>query len=83
MKASGSRVRSPNRRDQAQDVDDHGNDERRATQHQQDEMVGTAYDGDRSESDTKGGVDKCINDDNVNKGNVLEISLVNPVNQEE
>ncbi|KAK7843803.1 hypothetical protein CFP56_011894 [Quercus suber] len=82
MKASGSRVRSPNRRDQAREVDDHGNDERRTTLHQQDEMVETAHGGGRCESDTRGGADKCINDDNVNKGLAPEISLANPVSQE-
>ena len=82
MKASGSRVRSPNRRDQVHDVDDHGNDERRTTQQHPDVMVGTANGGGRDESDIRFGGDMCINEVNVNQGIVPEISMANPVNQE-
>ena len=83
MKASGSRVRSPNRRGQARDLDDHGTDERRTNQQQENDVVGNAYGGGRGESDTRVGVDKCIDDDNVNKGIASKISLANLVNHGE
>nr|POE45120.1 hypothetical protein CFP56_28414 [Quercus suber] len=90
MKASGSCVRFPSYRAQARDMDDHGSDERRTKQQLVKDGVRTAYGGGRGESDNRAGVeksindndDKCINDNNVNKGLVPEILLVNPVNYE-
>ena len=46
-------------------------------------MVGMAYGGGRGELDTRVGVDKCIGDDNVNKGIASEISLANLMNHGE
>ena len=46
-------------------------------------MVGNAYGGGRGESDTRVGVDKCIDDDNVNKRIASKISLANLVNHGE
>ena len=40
MKALGSRARSPNRRGQARDMDDHVDDEKRTNQQQVKDMVG-------------------------------------------
>ena len=42
MKVSRNRVRSPSRRSQARDVDDHGTDERSANQQQVDDTAMTA-----------------------------------------
>nr|POF00103.1 hypothetical protein CFP56_15958 [Quercus suber] len=83
MKATGSRGRSPQWRDQYRDEDDHGSDKRRTVQQQPVEVVGREYGGSSGESDIRSGGDKRINDDNVNIGCASEILLADPVHQAE
>nr|POF27484.1 hypothetical protein CFP56_47638 [Quercus suber] len=83
MKATGSRGRSPQRRDQYRDVDDYGSAKKRTVQQQPVEVVGREYDGSSGESDIRSGGDKRINDDNVNIGCAPEILLADSVHQAE
>ena len=64
-------------------MDDHKNDEMSANQQQVNDMAEVADDSRRVETATRVGVDKCIDDDNVNKGIASEISLANLVNHGE
>ena len=81
LKASGSRVRSPNRRGQAREMEDHGDVERETVR----EMMNRG--GGRGMPDRRDGDDKGINDENdkeINEGNVSigtapEILPANPV----
>ncbi|XP_030936349.1 uncharacterized protein LOC115961514 [Quercus lobata] len=66
LKASGSRGRSPNRRDQVREADDKGNAERRTTQQHQNELSGMVNDGGRDESEIRDGGDMRFNEANVN-----------------
>ena len=81
LKASGSRGRSPNRRDQVREADDKGNAERRTMQQHQNELSGMVNDGGRDESVIRDGEDMRFNEANMNQGSGPEASLAYPMNQ--